>query len=336
LNRRPLCLLAVAGVALLLGATPAAADPAKPTDYRSDITSIEPRLPGGVTAEIVGGDSFLQVSVDEGHSVEVEGYDGEPYLQFLDDGTVQQNQRSTATYLNEDRYGQIDVPESADNDAQPQWATVDDDGEYTWHDHRIHYMSPDLPRDVERGDLVLTNEVALVVDGAPTAIAIDVFLEPAQSPLPWIGIGLAAAAVALVVGWRRRTLLVALVTAGVGAVLAVIVGQGEVASVPSGVGESKLVLIVPVVGLVATLVAAVLLVRKKAALAGVALLAGAAALAGWALLRLSVLSKPVLPTDLPANLDRVGTTIAVAAAVAVAALTLHSGAVTPAPLTDDD
>jgi hypothetical protein len=96
------------------------------------------------------------------------------------------------------------------------------------------------------------------------------------------------------------------------------------------------VLIVPVVGLLASGVATVLLVRRKAALAGVALLAGAASLAGWALLRLSVLSKPVLPTDLPANLDRLGTTIAVAAAVAVAALTLHSGAVTPAPLTDDD
>ena len=58
-------------------------------------------------------------------------------------------------------------------------------------------------------------------------------------------------------------------------------------------------------------------------------------MAGWAFLRLSVLWKPVLPTDLPANLDRAATALAVALGIAVAALTLHSGAVTPAPLTDD-
>lgn len=333
---RTLRILALAGVALLLGATPAAADPAKPTDYRSTIDAVEPALPDGVDVEIVGGDSFLELRVAEGHDVTVLGYQDERYLQFLADGTVQENIRSEAHFLNESRYGTTLPPEDLDEDAPPQWQTVADNGTYAWHDHRIHWMSPDPPEGRERGDIIQTQPVLLIVDGTATEVLVSVRWEQATSVLPWIGLGLVVAAGALLVGWRRRTLLVALVTAGVGAVLATVVGRGELSSVPRGTGESPLVFIVPLVGLVATAAAAVLFARKKTSLAGVALLAGAAALAGWAILRLSVLYRTVLPTDLPANLDRVGTTLAVAAAVAVAGLTLHSGAVTPAPLTDDE
>jgi hypothetical protein len=49
-------------------------------------------------------------------------------------------------------------------------------------------------------------------------------------------------------------------------------------------------------------------------------LAAAAAVAGWGVLRLEVLSKPVLPTVLDAWLDRAGTTLALALALASAGL----------------
>jgi hypothetical protein len=49
-------------------------------------------------------------------------------------------------------------------------------------------------------------------------------------------------------------------------------------------------------------------------------LAAAAAVAGWGVLRLDVLSKPVLPTVIDAWLDRAGTALALALALASAGL----------------
>lgn len=324
--------LAVVG----LGAAPAAADPAKPTDYRSTIDAVTPDRPE-LDVSIVGGDSFLRVQVERGHTLVVDGYQGEPYVQILDDGTVQENQRSEATFLNADRYGQADVPEGLEPDDEPQWRTIDDDGEYAWHDHRIHWMSPDRRPGVEPGDVVQTQDVPMALDGDPVAVTVSVRLEEPVSALPWLAAGLLVVAGLLAVGWRRGLGVLPIVAgaATVGSVLAVVAGQGEAGSMPAGTGASALVVIVPAVALVAAVVAGGLLARRNRSLAGIALLASAAALAGWAMLRLSVLWKPVLPTDLPANLDRLATSLAVAVAVAVALLTIRSGAVTPAPLTDD-
>ena len=56
-------------------------------------------------------------------------------------------------------------------------------------------------------------------------------------------------------------------------------------------------------------------------------LAAAAAVAGWGVLRLDVLSKPVLPTVLDAWLDRAGTTVALAMALASAGLVVWGSGV---------
>jgi hypothetical protein len=44
-----------------------------------------------------------------GKPILVPGYDGEPYLRFTADA-VYRNERSPATYLNEDRYGGVELP----------------------------------------------------------------------------------------------------------------------------------------------------------------------------------------------------------------------------------
>ena len=88
----------------MVTAAPAAADAAGPSDFRSEVTGIVPAV-DGVEAEIRGGDSFLELTVDDGHTVIVEGYTGEPYLRFQPDGTVERNRLSPATYLNDDRQG---------------------------------------------------------------------------------------------------------------------------------------------------------------------------------------------------------------------------------------
>jgi hypothetical protein len=59
-------------VLLVAGAGPAGADPAGPSDFRSEVDRIEPAV-DGVDAAIRGGDSFLELTVASGHTVVVEG-----------------------------------------------------------------------------------------------------------------------------------------------------------------------------------------------------------------------------------------------------------------------
>jgi len=161
---------------ILLTASPAAADAAGPSDFRSEVTGIVPEM-AGVQAEIRGGDSFLELTVDEGHTVVVEGYQGEAYVRFSPDGTVERNRLSTATYLNDDRRGAgITIPpeaQQADEDTPPDWEQVASGGTYAWHDHRVHWMDDASPN-IDRGELVGGAydpwRVPIVVDGAPAEI----------------------------------------------------------------------------------------------------------------------------------------------------------------------
>src|SRR6185312_8238448 len=110
-------------------------------NYRSEIDSFTPPLPGDVSIEVLDYDSYLQLLDQHGHEVMLYGYDGEPYARIEKDGTVQVNQRSPATYLNDSRFEtDVTVPKSADPKAAPEWKTVDDSGTFIWHDHRMHWM----------------------------------------------------------------------------------------------------------------------------------------------------------------------------------------------------
>ena len=61
---------------------------------------------------------------DTDQELVIEGYDGEPYLRFDADGGVFRNANSPATYLNQERYGGVDVPASASKSAAPSWERV--------------------------------------------------------------------------------------------------------------------------------------------------------------------------------------------------------------------
>ena len=113
-------------------------------DFRSIVNAVTPALPG-VKVQVLGSDSFMQLTSTAKQAVTVYGYDGEPYLRLLPDGTVQRNRLSPATYLNEDRFGGTPVPKFANADAAPQWVTVDHSGKLIWHDHRMHWMAKTVP-----------------------------------------------------------------------------------------------------------------------------------------------------------------------------------------------
>jgi hypothetical protein len=179
-------------------------------DYRSQITAVTPHVRGLSLQVLEFADRILLVN-HTGKTVTVFGYDGEPYARVLANGAAQQNVRSPATYLNTNFYAQVTVPPIADASAPPQWQTVDRTGQFEWHDHRIHWMSPIPPPQVRH-----TNKVTLIFDWqVPIAVgavrgAIDgqLWWTPERSNAPTAVIVLGAlivvAGLALVALVRRR------------------------------------------------------------------------------------------------------------------------------------
>ena len=131
---------------------------------------------------------LLELHVRRGHEATVEGYGGEPWLRVLRDGTVEENTRSPATYLDANRYARdITVPPDADTKAPPQWKTVGHDGHWVWHDHRIHWMSkeatPPQVTDEDRRTKVFDWRVPIEVGARPAAILALAFLVLATAAL---------------------------------------------------------------------------------------------------------------------------------------------------------
>ena len=240
--------VAAATMALAVAAAPmAGADPAKPGNYRSIVEWVTPRT-DAITAKVVGGDGFLELEVVRGHTVEVPGYTGEPWLRVSADGRVQENQRSQTTYINQSRYGSaatVQIPPDAtiaNATKHPEWKTVDTNGRFVWHDHRIHYMTPSIKPTIVPGTRrVAIGErddgrwvVRMTVDGTPTQIVGELLREPTPNgAIPWV----LAAAVAVLLGatgWllRSRAGRVAAGALVVAGALALLSGFRELAVVP--------------------------------------------------------------------------------------------------------
>ncbi len=211
---RHLCVAATALAALCALAPPALAHEGNP-NYRSEVRAISPSVEG-LDAEVLNFDDRIELRNDSGETVVVEGYRGEPYLRFEPDGTVLVNQRSPTTYLNEDRFAQVEVPDTADPKAAPEWQTVARNGRYDWHDHRIHWMSstpPERVRDDESArvkvfdwKLPLTaGGVAATISGSLTWVGKDGGGFPVAAAVSLLAVLLAGVALVAVVRRRRRT-----------------------------------------------------------------------------------------------------------------------------------
>ena len=147
-------------------------------NYRSEITSIGPEgLTEGIALSVKNFDDGLELVNRSGRTVMVVGYDGEPYLRFSPDGTVEVNLNSPSYYLNEDRFADVEVPGRADPDVAPEWKQVDDTGVSYWHDHRSHYMGEGIPvqvTDESAETEVFDYRIPLMVDGQrPSPVALS-------------------------------------------------------------------------------------------------------------------------------------------------------------------
>jgi len=143
--RRLAVLIVVAG-AILAPATPAFAhdgDTPDATAYRTTITGIS-TPEQGLRVRTVEAGARLELTNETGHSVEVLGYSGEPYLDVRPDGTWQ-NVNSPAAYVNETSSGDHPMPAAADPTAPPSWRKLSSATTVRWHDQRTHWLSSGLP-----------------------------------------------------------------------------------------------------------------------------------------------------------------------------------------------
>lgn len=294
-------------VLLVGGAGPAFADPAQPTNYSSVVTSVEPQ-PAGVALEVTGGDAFLSIAVAAGHTVEVPGYFGEPYLRVDAEQSVWLNSRSPARYINRDRYGLSDVPDFADAAAEPDWELVGSSGRFAWHDHRIHWMSTDLPPSVggDRVEIVFPWSLTILIDGAETEVRGELLWFPSTSPAGPILTGIAGLLPLLL--WRSgRIRPVAIVAAATGAV-ALVVAVAQFRATPGFDRGAPIDTVIPAVSIVVAVIA--LWLASNAIRAWAAAGFSGIALTWWAWGAAATLTAPILPSTLPAGLERTAVALA--------------------------
>jgi len=318
------------------------ADPAVPTHYRSTVTEVRlADVDNGVgpdddteislDVEIIGGDAFIVIRA-YGQRVEVPGYDGEPYVRIHPEGIVEVNDRSPARWLNDARYGglEVSVPPSADSSAPPAWTVVGDGGELAWHDHRIHFMSPRLPRHVDptlrQVQHVFDWQVPVVVDGRDVVIAGQLEWVPGPDAISHVAVVAAAlitAALAARSQHRAATKLtsdrfgfVRLVLAPA-AVVAAMIGLGGWVSLPHGAEGDAVGVVLPVAALILLAVAATLARQRRdgrGSLIAAAITATATLpLAGWVGTQAASLVRPIVPSLWPATVVRISVAVVAAA-----------------------
>jgi hypothetical protein len=179
-------------------------------DYRSNITAVAPNVPG-LSVEVLEFADRLLLRNHTGKTVTIYGYEGEPYARVLANGTAEQNVRAPATYLNTNFYAQVTVPPIASSSAAPKWEVVDRTGQFEWHDHRIHWMSPIPPADVKNKStrtLIFDWKVPIEVGNSKGAIVGQLFWTPESSKAPLaviiLGVVIVVGGVLFVLFVRRR------------------------------------------------------------------------------------------------------------------------------------
>ncbi|GAA4469840.1 hypothetical protein [Phytohabitans houttuyneae] len=313
-------------------AAPAAAwahggDAPDATNYRTLVTEA-PSMPG-LSVRAVEAGARLELDNRTGRTIEVLGYDGEPYLEVRPDG-VYENTRSPATYLNETLAGDTEPPATADPTQPPEWRRASGEPVARWHDHRIHWMSAEPPpavradpsreqrvRDwvVPLRDGVSTMEVRGTLDWVP----------PPSPGLWWAFVIIVGIGVAVLGLWSRALPVLAGLAIALGPLAIGYAVARELDAGTTGVGPVLVGLLVgqvwPVATALAAVAAGILALRRRPA-ADFALALGGTCVAVFAgAANAAVFARGVVPVPWPPVVARlvILAVIAVGGGVAVAA-----------------
>ena len=182
----------------------------RPTNFRTTLRSLSPRL-AGIDVNVLDLGNNLELTNRTAADVVVLGYDGEPYLRVGPRG-VYENLRSPATYLNRTRTGTTPVPAIASRtraSTAPRWHRVSSGRTAIWHDHRVHWMGASLPPAVQRDPGAFHRVqarwvVPLRYDGRPVSITGTLDWVPGPSGRMWLPAIVGLGAVGFAAAYRKR------------------------------------------------------------------------------------------------------------------------------------
>ena len=219
---RPVRVVALAmlvGVAIAIGGAPAPAEAhtvtgVKPTNYRSDILSVRPALPG-VTLRLLDLGRRIQLTNTSRRDVVVIGYFKEPYLRVGPAG-VFENTRSPTVDLNKTTPSGVTTTTSTTAGAAanasagqpPAWHRISASTRARWPDRRTRFEGAPPPEVAaapgQRHVVVSAWEIDLQAGASTARVVGRITYIPGPNPWPWVGATVAVFALVLAAAWSAR------------------------------------------------------------------------------------------------------------------------------------
>ncbi|MGE0309215.1 MAG: hypothetical protein AB7Q27_26050 [Acidimicrobiia bacterium] len=206
LTRRLLPVVLVAAAVLIPADTAAAHGGTDVTsNYRTRI--VDAPTSAGLSIAIVDIDGTVEVTWNGTGVVQIAGYENEPYLR-IDSSGVYENRRSPATYLNRDRYANVETPKNVDPAASPDWQLATRATTVRWHDHRTHWMSARPPlavqQDPGRRHVIIEQwEIPVTVAGETGVVTGDLIWSPPPPLLLWVAMAIGIGMLSCWLLWSR-------------------------------------------------------------------------------------------------------------------------------------
>lgn len=161
-----LALAATAALFLPFGSNMAMAHEGAVGEGTSITLRLDTTLPAGLDARLGNGEADFHV--EPGTTVVVFGVEGEEMLKIDEGGTAYQNMNSATWLASMDMTSQMagsDATAGDNSGTGADWKFLSSGGGLRWHDHRIHWMGGEFPKDIAIGDELMAFELPVAING---------------------------------------------------------------------------------------------------------------------------------------------------------------------------